>query len=413
MFNDAGYHELGFSVDDIKLGGTVLSDFENGAGDWTLDGFRLMDGSSYTSTYTQYYLAENRQYQGYDKTLAEGPYSYDYSVTAPNKVDQFPYQDGLLVWYSNGLCGDNNTSAHPGCGEALPVDANAEYRLWTKDGKPAAYASGRLNSYDSTFDVDETDALHLAQQSGTATLKYDVDAHPSIPVFDDSDVNGYWDDTWQRSGWYSTKVAGAGTMIQVVSSDEETGQMVIKAGQRFIATTSGKAAITGDPKVGETLKAVAPTYYQKDAITSFQWRVDGRPVLNATDDTFTVTPAQAGKEISVVVSGTKAGYLSAKEIVSVTVAPAATTLGVTAPARAKTGTRPVLTATVTSADAQPTGRVLVRWAGTTVTKSLANGTATFRLAKVAKPGTKKAVVRYLADTGFAGARKVVSIRITK
>ncbi len=329
MFNDAGYHELGFSVDSIALGGTLVTDVEDGAADWTLHGFRVMDGSSYTTDYDQYYLAENRQYRGYDKTLAEGPYSYDYAVSAPNKVDQFPYQDGLLVWYSNGLYTDNNTSAHPGGGEALPVDANPEYSLWTQNGQPRAYASGRLNTYDATFDVDQTDALNLTSESNGG-MNYDVDAHPSIPVFDDSDVNAYWDDNWGRSGWYSTKVAGVGTMIQVLSSDEGTGRMVIKAGTRFVAKTA-PASISGTPTVGETLTAVAPTYFQKDAVASYQWKVDGQSVSGATGSSYEVQPADAGKEVSVVVTGSKPGYLDANDTVSVTAALRAAPVATSAP----------------------------------------------------------------------------------
>jgi immune inhibitor A len=98
MFNDAAYHELGFSVDSVALGDTVVTDVEDGAPAWTLDGFRVMDGSSYSFDYDQYYLAENRQYMGYDKTLAQGPYSFDYPDSAPNRVDHYPYQDGLLIW---------------------------------------------------------------------------------------------------------------------------------------------------------------------------------------------------------------------------------------------------------------------------------------------------------------------------
>jgi immune inhibitor A len=316
MFNDAGYHELGFSVDSIKLGDTLVSDFEGDNSGWTLNGFRVMDGSSYTTEFTQYYLAENRQYRGYDKTLAEGPYSYDYSVTAPNKVDQFPYQDGLLVWYANGLYADNNTSGHPSGGEALPVDANGKYNFWMQNGVRRAYASGRLNSYDATFDVDQTDALHLTNESNGG-MTYDVASHPSIPVFDDSNVNAYWDGTSARTGWYSTKVAGVGTMIQVLSSDESTGRMVIKAGQRFVAATSA-AAISGEPKVGQTLVATAPSYFQTDATPTYLWAVDGSPA--GAGSAYQVTPADAGKTVTVTITGSKPGYLPATDTATVNVA---------------------------------------------------------------------------------------------
>ena len=69
------------------------------------------------------YLAENRVYSGYDATLKTGPYNFGFGNTRPDWVERFPYQNGLLVSFANGEFTDNNTSAHPGGGEVLPVDA--------------------------------------------------------------------------------------------------------------------------------------------------------------------------------------------------------------------------------------------------------------------------------------------------
>ena len=70
-----------------------------------------------------FYFAENRIYSGYDQTLKTGPYNFGWSNSKPDWVERFPYQNGMLVWFANGEFGDNNTSAHPGGGEVLPVDA--------------------------------------------------------------------------------------------------------------------------------------------------------------------------------------------------------------------------------------------------------------------------------------------------
>ena len=333
MFNDAAFHELGFSIDSIALGATTVTDVEDDAAGWELDGFQVVTDGAYDATFDQYYLAENRQYRGYDETLAQGPYSYDYAVTAPNKVDQFPYQDGLLVWYANGLYGDNNTSQHPGGGQALPVDANPEYVRWLQGGAPVedVWTSGRLSSYDATFDVDQTDALSLtAEMAGGASRTYDVAAQSSVPVFEDTDTDAYWDDDSERSGWYSTQVAGVGAMMQVLSSDEATGTMVVKAGKRFVAATSD-AAITGTPAVGETLTALDPAYFQDGVASTYQWRIDGKSVWGATGPTYDVAAEDAGKRISVVVTGRKTDYLSATETAEVAVALEAAPVATTAP----------------------------------------------------------------------------------
>ncbi|WP_459984827.1 immune inhibitor A domain-containing protein [Nocardioides sp. AN3] len=312
MVNDQSTHQLGFSVDSIALGGTLLTDVEDGAPGWTLSGFRVMDGSSYTTTFDQYYLAENRQYLGYDKTLAQGPYSWDYPLSAPNRVDQYPYQDGLLVWYANGLYTDNNTSSHPGGGQALVVDANPAYQIWwDSDGAPWDYGDGRLNSYDATFDVDQTDGLHLTKETPAGDVHYDVDARAGVPVFEDSDRDAYWDD-WGGQigpvpGFFSTKVAGVGTEIQVLSSDERTGRMELKVGSRFVAATSA-AAVSGTPAVGQRLTAGDPTWFQDDVTTTYQWLADGRPIPGATSSSYVLSKSELGREVSVAVTGAKTGY---------------------------------------------------------------------------------------------------------
>ena len=112
----------------------------------------MVDNGSYTVPYEHYYLAENRQYAGYDSTLKKGPYNFGWLVTKPDKVEHFPYQNGLLVWYANSLYSDNNTSQHPGGGEALPVDAHATALTWS-DG---TVARNRIQSYDATFGLEKT-----------------------------------------------------------------------------------------------------------------------------------------------------------------------------------------------------------------------------------------------------------------
>ena len=324
MVNDAAYYELGFSFDNVKIDGTLVTDVEDGAPNWVLKGFQVMNGSSYVKNYDRYYLAENRQPMGYDKTLIQGPYSFNYPVTAPSqKVDHFPYQDGLLVWYVNGLYEDNDVSTHPGSGYALPVDSNSAYKRWSNN----AAASGDLNARDATFDVDDVDPLHLNNET-SGGITFDVAGHPSIPVFDDSNVNGYWDSTTVRSSWYSTKVAGNGSMIQVISSDETTGTMVVKAGQRFVAATAGDAAISGTPAVGQTLTGVAPTFFG-DVSTNYQWKIDGKLVWGG--QSYLVKDGDAGKTITLTVTGTRTGYLTYEKTVSVAVPAAAAAAASKAP----------------------------------------------------------------------------------
>ena len=228
-FNDAGSHELGLKVDNVSVAGggqnALSTDFENGFDGWTLDGFVGISGGGFNSAFDQYYLAENRVYGGYDQTLAEGPYNFGWLVSHPDQVERFPYQDGLLVWYKNGLYSDNNTVQHPGYGQALPVDAHAKALTWSN----GAIARARIQSYDATFGLEKTDPLSLHLESlvnGKTVMNTLVQpSQKAVSVFDDTDPNAYYD---PKNPQGSTKVAGTGTKIKVLSQDSNSGVMTLQ-----------------------------------------------------------------------------------------------------------------------------------------------------------------------------------------
>ena len=190
--------------------------------DWTNDGFVVITDGVYTAEYTHYYVAENRTYSGYDKTLTQGPYNFGWD-SKPNKVEHFPYQNGLLVWYWNSLYADNNTSQHPGGGNSLPIDARPTPAEWS-DG---SVARNRIQAFDSTFGLEQTDPIMLHDVSPTqwgnksSTLK--MAERDGIATFDDSDPNGYWD---AANPGGSVQVAGLGVTISVVR--QSGGTMTVK-----------------------------------------------------------------------------------------------------------------------------------------------------------------------------------------
>lgn len=219
--NDGGVAYYGFAIDDLSVGSAYTTDFSS-FDDWTLGDYMGITDGTYTQTFPRFYIAENRQYKGYDKTLAEGPYNFGYGVTAPDKVDHYAYQDGLLVWYQNGEFTDNNTSQHPGGGQALVVDSTAGVQKWS-DG---ALSRNRMQGYDSTFDVDRTDRLHLENEvEGGDNNVLNVPSRKSVNTFYDSSETAYWD---EANPAHSTKTAGSGVKIKVLSSNERKGTMKIK-----------------------------------------------------------------------------------------------------------------------------------------------------------------------------------------
>jgi immune inhibitor A len=218
---DGGLHYDGAFLDDLAI--TVDSaatpiwsdDVEAVDPGWTAAGFTRMGGST-SKTVPSYYLAENRVYSGYDATLKTGPYNFGYASTRPDWVERFPLQNGLLVWYSDGACTDNNTINHPGCGSALPVDARPAPIVL--DG--GALLGNRRQSFDATFGQESTDAVTF-HRNGVATV---VPRQRAIPTFDDTNPNRYWS-TLNPLG--STKVAGSGTKISVLDTSRNADQMTV------------------------------------------------------------------------------------------------------------------------------------------------------------------------------------------
>ena len=171
----------GILADAISLG-----DFSDGAeqGDngWILDGFKRTTGTEVVSSFHAY-ISEFRQYRRYDRSLETGPYNFGFIPTRPDYVEHYPYQDGLLVSYWDSYHVDNNTSEHPGEGLILPVDAHPDQLIRSTDGLPWL---ARIQSYDSTFGLEATDAL-LLHRNSIPTIHQPL---PPVPVFDDR--NSYY-----------------------------------------------------------------------------------------------------------------------------------------------------------------------------------------------------------------------------
>ncbi|WP_405060399.1 immune inhibitor A [Kribbella sp. NBC_01505] len=197
----------GFFADDIKVtSGTtavVSSGAETTPDGWALNGFSTV-GATYTSQHDNYYLASHINYVDYDANLKTGPYNYGFGNTAPDKVEHFPYQDGLLVWYWDTSQEDNNTNEHPGAGLVLPVDSHPvpinrlDGQLW----RP------RVGGYDAPFGLEKADnvTLHI---NGSASYIRGQDA---VPTFNDS--KPYWFAEQPMAG---VKVPNNGVNIKVVS----------------------------------------------------------------------------------------------------------------------------------------------------------------------------------------------------
>ncbi|WP_405766916.1 immune inhibitor A [Actinacidiphila glaucinigra] len=218
--SDGGVAQKGFLADGITLtadGATVLSDgAESGDNGWTAKGFSIK-GATFSEDYAQYYIAENRQYVSYDKTLKVGPYNFGWATTKENWVEHYAYQNGLLIWLWDTSQDDNNVSEHAGSGRILPIDAHPKALKW-KDG---TLMRNRVQAYDSTFTRARTDAITLHKE-GVATK---IASQPGVHVFDDR--NSYWSSA-NPTG--SVKVSPTNTRITILHEARDGSTVTVMVG---------------------------------------------------------------------------------------------------------------------------------------------------------------------------------------
>jgi hypothetical protein len=131
--------------------------------------------------------------------------------------------------------------------------------------------------------------------------------------------------TWQRSG----SVIGGATAATYELTTADAGQTITvtvtatKVGYASVSKTStatakvAKGAITGvvptisgTVRVGETLTLAEGAWSPSGVTLRYQWYRSGKAIRSATAKTYVLTAAEAGKKITVKVTGSAAGYTS-------------------------------------------------------------------------------------------------------
>ncbi|MFF8955777.1 immune inhibitor A domain-containing protein [Streptomyces sp. NPDC014894] len=218
---DGATTEKGFAADavTVKADGAALFT-DNAEGDdagWTVKGFSRI-GESFTKDYDQYYIAENRQYVSYDKTLKTGAYNFGFAAPKHQWVEHYANQNGLLIWLWDTFQRDNNTSSHPGEGQILPIDANPAPLKWS-DG---TVMRNRIQSFDATFSTRPYDAVTL-HRAGVPTK---IKARPGNSVFDDR-KGVYWT---AENPTGSVRVTDTNTKIAIVKEPRSGETITVKVG---------------------------------------------------------------------------------------------------------------------------------------------------------------------------------------
>ncbi|CAM5493836.1 M6 family metalloprotease domain-containing protein OS=Streptomyces tendae OX=1932 GN=GUR47_07820 PE=4 SV=1 [Streptomyces tendae] len=217
---DGGVAQKGFAADEITVtadGATVFADnAETADAAWKAVGF-TRQGASFTKDYAQYYIAENRQYVSYDKTLETGPYNFGFSER-PDWVEHYAYQNGLLIWKWDTSQADNNTSVHPGTGLVLPIDSHPTALKW-KDG---TVMRNRMQAYDSPFSLYRTDGMTLHKAD---VAKY-IPGSKGVSVFNDR-KSDYYDPANPTGG---VKITDTNTKIQILKEAKNGSTIELEVG---------------------------------------------------------------------------------------------------------------------------------------------------------------------------------------
>ncbi|MET9609951.1 immune inhibitor A domain-containing protein [Streptomyces sp. NPDC006512] len=204
--SDSNTHGRGVTFDDIRItadgGRELLRDgAEQGANGWTALKWSRTEGRTGIAEHPRAYFAENRRYTGYGSLLASGPYNFGHSG---DKVEFYPYQEGVLIWLWDTAYSDNTTKAHPGGGLLLPVDARPD-PLRFKDG---TLLNARAQTFDAPFST-RASARIVLHKAGVPLV---VPSCPGVPVFDDRH-GAYWNADLPQVG---VKVPDTGTRIEVL-----------------------------------------------------------------------------------------------------------------------------------------------------------------------------------------------------
>ncbi|MDR1825229.1 MAG: hypothetical protein LBR27_07885 [Bifidobacteriaceae bacterium] len=112
---------------------------------------------------------------------------------------------------------------------------------------------------------------------------------------------------------YTVRPGDVGQTLRVVVTATAPGlasaTATVKSAQVKLGTlTPGQVRLSASPKVGVALTAVTAGWGPDPVNLTYRWKVGGSYVAGATSATYTPKADDAGQTISVVVTGTKAGY---------------------------------------------------------------------------------------------------------
>jgi immune inhibitor A len=203
---DIGLTEPGWWVDDIKLDGVLVDDFEGATAPETFPGWSNSDPGWYVAptskSFPNYYLVEWRADTKYDKMLRTA-YATSYNGEEGWQVQRTPYNiPGALLYYRNAKYRSTyalvpNNYDPPSIGpkyQLLVVDMNyGPMRLSATGPYSTTVRNARNASYDAALTLQPTDPITLTQLWIGGKVVTDTWVFPSKPpVTTFNDAKGYY-----------------------------------------------------------------------------------------------------------------------------------------------------------------------------------------------------------------------------
>jgi hypothetical protein len=289
-------------------------------------------------------------------------------------------------------------------------------------------------AFDDNAVVHESGAVADIQKPATGTPTYRLlpDDLVDGKVVDVATVNFHWQlvlsDDGRLAVW-STRDETDPCWAAMTTIPED-----IAGGKRVTAIDGGSytfAAIAVDrvrpenwPTIAEatlrpgtTLTGTPGTFIGEDVEVNNQWLADGEPIDGATEDTYELTDNEVGKKIVFRSVGTTEGgdesIADSDETAEVepTLAPSSTTVSVSSKKYGNTGTAVVTVKG--SLGRAATGKVTLSGAGSTQTKTVVGGRATFSLPKTLTAKTYTLTARYLGNAEVAASNRTARYAVTK
>jgi hypothetical protein len=286
----------------------------------------------------------------------EGNNTVDFPVTAnPVLTHRMTWAPGKLTFETYAGEGYSGTllkrTVLEGSTVPVPARERVHFNLWvvgSGGGDPAHVKPETVTVRDFSFTPA---APAAAPESYSAAAPVPVIAGtPSVGATMTATATGLPDPgtsyRWYRAG---TPVAGATTRTYTLTAADLGKAIAVRAtgaaaGGQVVSRHSDPTApvgpgtltaqapsVTGTVKVGSVL-GVRPGLWTTGTVFTHQWYRAGTPVPGAVSATYRLAAADAGKRMSVRVTGTKLGYRPAMKISAATVPVAAGTLVAPVPA---------------------------------------------------------------------------------